>query len=240
MQDDWYDYLSLAEFAYNNTPHSSTGISPFKAKYGFDFTLDITTATQHGSSAHKAEDIVKTLHDVHEELKRCLEKAQINQKKYADRHRMIMPEFKVGTKVWLKTTNLTTERPNKKLDYKFVGPYEIVEQVNEVSFKLKLPYSMKVHNIFHASLLELYVENTINSREVPQPLPVVISDADGSQHEEHIVEKIIGKRTKRKRIEYLVHWDGYGINDRTWEPVHNLQNCKEIIDEFEKKSKRKH
>ena len=233
-QSDWYDYLALAEFAFNNCIHSSTGISPFKANYGYDFSVGAKpSTTRFGESAPEAGAVVKNIHDVHEKLKLFLRKSQEAQKKFADRHRMQMPQFKVGNKAWLRTTNLTSTRPNKSLDYKCLGPFEILEQVNDVSFKLKLPPSMKIHDVFHVSYLEPHVTNTVQGRETVPPLPVVIKSNDGHEHTEYVVEKILVKRIRRKRPQYLVHWHGYNIEDRTWEPLENLENAKEMVRQFE-------
>ena len=60
--------------------------------------------------------------------------------------------------------------------------------------------------------------------------------------EEHafVVEKIINKRIKGEVQQYLVKWQGYDDpSDLTWEPIENLQNCKESIDEYERAHKKK-
>ena len=233
-QDNWNEYLSLAEFSYNNAKHSSTGISPFKANYGYDFSLNaVPSISQRGSSASKAGEIVKNIHDVHKKLKTFIQKAQESNKKFADKLRKQTPDFKIGSKVWLKTTNLVSDRSSKSLDYKYIGPFEIIKQVNDLSFKLKLPSHMKVHDEFHVSLLELYVENQIPDRHVSPPPPIIVREKN-TEYKEYVVEKLLNKRIKNGNIEYFVHWLDYGIEDRTWEPIENLDKCKELIDEYEK------
>ena len=232
-QNDWFDFLSLSEFAYNNALHSSTGISPFKANYGYDFSLNaIPNISQRGSSALKAGEIVKDIHIVHEKLIKFLKKAQDIQKKNADKLRKQMPDFKVGSKVWLKTSNLVSDRSSKSLDYKYIGPFEILKQVNDLSFKLKLPSRMKIHDEFHVLLLEPYVENQIPDRHVPPPPPIIVRENNNS-HKEYEVEIILDKRKRYNKIEYLIHWKGYGVQDRTWEPIDNLSHCQDLIDLFE-------
>lgn len=240
-QDDWLDYLALAEFTYNNARHSSIGISPFKANYGYDFSLELSPSLLErgrSSSGRDVHKLVNSIHDVHNRLLDCLKHSQELMKRNADKYRALQPDIKVGSKVWLKTTHLTTNRPSKKLDYKFIGPFEVLEQVNELSFKLKLPHTMKVHDVFHVSLLELYVESTLADREVPKPPPVVIADEQGHKHDEYVVEKVLAKRIRNKKPYYLIHWQGYGIGDRSWEPIENLQNAQEVISEFERTQKR--
>jgi hypothetical protein len=50
---------------------------------------------------------------------------------------------------------------------------------------------------------------------------------------EHEVEKIVGKRVRRKKVEYLVHWRGYPIQNRQWLKLSELQNCLDAIREYE-------
>jgi hypothetical protein len=237
-QDDWIDYIALAEFAYNNAVHSSIGISPFKANYGYDFSVggvSTSNVSDENNTVPAAHAITNQLHDVHERLKVCIVKAQEAQKRFADRLRAQMPNFVIGAKVWLKTTNLVSDRPSKKLDYKYAGPFEILEQVNDVSFRLKLPREMKVHDVFHVSLLEVHEENTIPGRYQKAPPTVLLKGDDGEIQEEYEIESILAKRKRRRKTEYLVHWRGYGIEDRTWEPACHFKNAPQLLKDFEQR-----
>ena len=151
--------------------------------------------------------------------------------------RCIMPDLVVGTKVWLQTSNLTTSRPNKSLDYKYLGPYEIIEQVNPVSFRLRLPPTLKIHNVFHAKFLEPYHESTIPGRIIPPPPPVTVVDGSGDSHIELEVESIVDKKFVRSRPYYRVHWHGYDVADSTWEPAEYLVNAPDKIADFERTSR---
>ncbi|KAK6743550.1 hypothetical protein RB195_010679 [Necator americanus] len=51
--------------------------------------------------------------------------------------------------------------------------------------------------------------------------------------EEFIVEKILGKRTRKGEVEYLIKWKGYRLDDSTWEPAKQC-NCESLIEEFER------
>lgn len=138
----------------------------------------------------------------------------------------------------LSTANFVQEsmkmRPSKKLGEKYIGPFEIVKMISPVAAKLNLPETMKIHPVFHISLLKKYnrrPEGLRQDEEIPVP-PIMIAD-----HEEFEVEEILDKKvTKRGRgqsIRYLIKWKGYPLSDATWEPIQNLQNAQEVLQEFE-------
>jgi hypothetical protein len=86
------------------------------------------------------------------------------------------PIINIRDKVWLLCLNLKTNRPCDKLDFRRLGPFSIIKQINDVTFRLKLPPSIKIHPIFHVSLLEPYKESSIPCRcQVPPP-PIEIEE----------------------------------------------------------------
>ena len=115
---------------------------------------------------------------LHEVLKAEITEAQISHKEYADRHRKPDPNWKLGDNVWLIPRNIRTMRPAKKLDYKKLGPFRILAKIGIKVYKLELSDSMKVHPIFHVSLLETDLDNPLPSRVKPQQLPIEI---DGNE-----------------------------------------------------------
>jgi len=115
-----------------------------------------------------ANDMVERMKKVTEEMEAVLKAAARDMKRYYDaRHRP--PEFRVGDKVWLDTEDLTTERPSKKLDYKRLGPFKILQKVDNLAYKLKLPRLFKIHPVISASCLK-----PTKSDEWQQPRPRVM------------------------------------------------------------------
>jgi hypothetical protein len=227
--NDWSEFLSSAEFAYNNSPHSTTSISPFKATYGYDFKVfQNLTTSPHPCAKRTAEELDR----IHKQLTVAMKKAQTAQKLYADKLRRSPPNFNVGDKVWLLTTNLISQRPNKSLDFKRVGPLEILVKLPHDNFKVKLPIELsRMHDTFHVSLLEPFYANTFEERNVPPPPPVTVSEGDAS-HVEYEVDYIADCRIVRNKVEYLIHWKGYGLDERLWVPQTELPNAREAIDSF--------
>jgi hypothetical protein len=83
-------------------------------------------------------------------------------------------------------------------------------QINNVSFCLALPSFMKIHPIFHVSLLEPYQKSTIPCRTFLPPPPVEIDN-----NLEYEVEKILDSRIRWRHLEYLVLWKGYDLSECT-------------------------
>jgi len=70
----------------------------------------------------------------------------------AERRKSTFTPFKKGYKVWLNSRNLKTIY-HKKMAPKREGPFIIAEVLGPITYRLQLPASWKIHNIFHATLL---------------------------------------------------------------------------------------
>ena len=160
-------------------------------------------------------------------MKIKLLEAQERQKRNVDKSRKQHPSICVGDKIWLLRRNLKTHRPSDKFDYRCLSPFSIIKQVNEVAYRLQLPPSMKIHPVFHVSLLEPYKDSTIPGRLQVPPPPI---EVDGA--EEFEVSEILDSRINRGKLEYLVHRQGYEVHERTWESAANLENALEMIAKF--------
>lgn len=62
--------------------------------------------------------------------------------------------FLVNDLVWLNSKNIASPRPCPKLDNKKAGPFKVIQKLSPVSYRLELPASLNIHNVFHVSLLE--------------------------------------------------------------------------------------
>ena len=229
QQNNWKELLPIAEFAYNNSMHSSIKCSPFYANYGFNPRMDLLECST--SVNPDAESRIKKLQEEREKMKTLLDNSKLIYKRFYDRKKGSIAKFKKGDYVFIKSTNIKINRTCKKLDFKYIGPFQINEVIGELNYKLDLPTSMKIHPTFHVSLLKAVTENRFPNRCIPPPLPIIIDN-----EVEYEVESILDKKIIRNQVYYLVKWKGYGEHEASWEPLINLTHSQEIIREFEKAS----
>ncbi|KAF8760325.1 hypothetical protein RHS01_01355 [Rhizoctonia solani] len=191
QQDDWVDYLPLAEFAYNNRTSSSSQQSPFYANYGFHPTFE--PRINSDTTVPAAEDLSARLSLIHDELRAELTHSQADAAQQFNRSVKPAPNFTIGDRVWLLRRNIKTTRPSDKLDYRKLGPFKIVAARGPVSFQLELPPSLsRLHPVFHVSLLEPHHSpSDIPGRVEPAPPPVFL-DGDSTPWRE--VDKILDCR----------------------------------------------
>jgi len=178
---------------------------------------------------------VEKMKEIQEEAKAALKKVQEDMRKYADRKRSDIDEYKVGDLVMLSTKDLKYQivgRRTKKLTKRFVGPYKIKEIISSNAVKLKLPSTVRIHLVVNVSRICRYVEQ-VKGQKKKQPAPVII---EGEKEWE--VKRILNKRRVRGKDKYLVHWKGFTAESDTWEGRGNLENTKEAIEEFEKEYRR--
>jgi len=152
-------------------------------------------------------------------------------KKFGDRRRGKGEEYKVGDLVLLSMKDLKwqmKERRSKKLTERFVGPYKVKGIVSSNAIELELPNSIKIHPVVNVSRVQLYKSQVKGQKKI-LPKPVIIKG-----EEKFEIEKILNKRTVRGKEKFLVRWKGYMAGEDTWENRENLENAKELVEEFEK------
>jgi glycosylphosphatidylinositol phospholipase D len=212
----------MAQLAYNNSKSSSTGFSPAYLQFGQDARTPVAvmqSTAQPVVVSETATQMLDRMSATLETAKNNLEIAKEKQKKYADRRRREV-HIEVGDQVLLSTENLSLpSMPVRKLRRRFIGPFNVVEKFSAVAVKLALPPHIKIHPVFHVDLLRLYRESTkFGGRKKTPPPPV---EVDGE--EEWHVEKFIGKRTFRGKLQYLVLWTGHPAYEATWREAVELE-----------------
>jgi len=126
QQEQWPEWLGTAEFAYNNKVHMGTKVSPFKANQGQDLWMRFEMRKKERYEG--AEKFAEKMKNVQEEAKVALQKVQEDMKRYTDRERGEVEEYRVGDLVLLNTKDLKYQmvrRHIEKLTEHFVESYQM-------------------------------------------------------------------------------------------------------------------
>jgi len=151
-QEQWPDWLGTAEFAYNNKIHSSTKTSSFKANYRQDPRMGFEIRKK--GKYERAEKFVAKMKKIQKKTKVVLRKAQEEMKKYTDKKRAEVNEYKIGDLVMLSTKDLKYQmvrRRTEKLTERYIGPYKIKRIVLLNTVELELPSIVKIHLVVNIS-----------------------------------------------------------------------------------------
>ena len=233
QQDDWVDYLPVAEFAFNNAENSSTKQTPFFANLAYhpSFEPQITER----STVPAAQDLAQRLDHIHAELRAELKHAQDLQAHHYNQHKQPSPEYQPDQLVWLLRRNIKTTRPSDKLDHRRLGPFPIERRLSPLTYQLRLPsYLSRLYPVFHVSLLEPYSDPTeFHSHATPEPFDVV------SDSPVPIIHSILDCRKIGHRYEYFVHFKNLPDSEDCWLPLSDIPtSSNELLIRFHRRHPR--
>jgi Chromo (CHRromatin Organisation MOdifier) domain len=137
-------------------------------------------------------------------------------------------KLKKGDQVWLEGKNLSIKGKQKLMPKRY-GPFTITEEVTPVAFRLDLPESMKVHDVFHIDLLSPYKETEAYGTPFARPSLII-----NKSEEEYEIDAILDVKKQKGRgggLQYLVHWKEYPNSDNTW-VKHKDLDTPELLKEY--------
>ena len=201
----------MAELAYNNTKNTSTGYTPFELNCGFHPRVSYKEDVDPRSRSKTTDQLATGLQTLISMCRKNLQHAQELQKRYHDKHAK-PKSYAPGDKVWLNSKYIKTKR-NRKLEFKFFGPFRVLHPVGKQAYKLELPKRWRIHNVFHMSLLE---QNTMRKGRVDKKSLQLEFEDDG-EGEEYKVEAICDSAVYAKKSEsgqlpglyYLISWKDF-------------------------------
>jgi len=212
--NDWASMRAMAEYAYNNSKHSSTKISPFYANYGFKPRTKWPTEIQFRNPESELYGYYMT--GIHTKLEERLSEAMELMKNSYNKKRKSIEPFKKGELVMLNGRNIRANHRCRKLEDMMFGPFKILSVGgNQRYCKLRLPDSWKIHPVFNIDLLERY-EGTDPKKQV------IEVEAEG---EDWVMEAIIASGpsdSNPKQHLFLVKWKDFTQEENTWETYENV------------------
>jgi len=218
-QDDWAIWLPVAEFAYNDSKHSTTTVTPFRAYHGADPRApDWPGMPLGGGESHLGNNLAAKVLALQAECRRKIEAANKYQKTYSDKKRKHIT-LKIGDQVLISNRHMRSTRPKKKLDWKYVGPGTIMAQIGRDAYRVDLPGLRGIHPVFHVSLLEPYKQKGVIMSQSDPPVDTLRTFGDDVYYIEKVLER---RKTSVGTWEYLVKWEGYPEEENSWEPGPNI------------------
>jgi len=151
-QEQWPEWLGMAEFAYNNKVYIGTKMSPFQANHEQNPRMGFELKKKEKYKG--AEKFAERIKNVQEETKAALQKAQKDMKKYADKERGEVEKYRVGNLVLLSTKDLKYQMVGRHIDKFiecFVGPYKVKAIISSNAIELDLPTTVRIHPVINVS-----------------------------------------------------------------------------------------
>jgi hypothetical protein len=161
QQNDWFEWLSMTEFASNVAISVSTELFVFMINYEFESRMSFDSFDADNTDrlsirerilTQKAKRITEKMKDIWNFIKKKLTNAQNTQKRYANKKRTFASEYQSEDMIWLSIKNIKIERSFRKLNHKWIESFKI-KRLSKYACQLKLSSSMKIHDTFHTVLL---------------------------------------------------------------------------------------
>ena len=239
MQDDWAKWISGAEFTANNAPSATTLTSLSLANSGQNphlrfkppepLATDLTVQQQ--IKLLDIKNFTKKMEDLTEHLRVEMLIAQAMYEFSANRSCCPCPHYFIEDEVWLNAKNLNTARPAVKLDDRHVRSFKVkrVFEKNSLVIELKLPKFMKVHPVFHTTLLSHVATDPLPGQRQEPWEPIVTENGERAWYVTRIFNFKVNQHFNSPLLKYYVEWEGYFP---TWEPFYLVNNCQQALDEY--------
>ena len=199
LQDDWSDWLSLAEFTGNNTKSKTTKMSPFFANKGFHLCMGFKPTEPPPSNIREVntDTFAMQIEEIQKILRDNMLIAQVNHKRHANRHRGPAPQYKIRDLVLLDTKNLFIKWPSRKLENCHSGKYWVKKIISNQGVELDIPSDLHIHLVFHVNIFEpVSTDDPHLSHIQPPGLPIKVNGETKYEVTTIVDSRLFGKTRK--------------------------------------------
>jgi translation initiation factor IF-1 len=194
-------------------------------------------ATSYEGRSPSAFKFAKEWHEQADLARAYLNKATKRMKKWADKKRRRV-EFQEGDLVMVKLLPQqfkTLRKVHKGLVRRYEGPFPVLKRVGRVSYKLQLPAKLRIHPVFHVSMLKPFHGDAEDpSRMESKRAPTAVVTSYDKEVDDILADRLIRKRGVPSYREYLVKWKNAPDAETSWEPEEALWQFKDRVEEFKR------
>ncbi len=245
-RDDWSELLHPFRLAYNSSINLSTGYSPAFLLRGYEprtaqnlhqeFSTEIRRKNEFENK--NTEDWLEEFTANRKQASDALILAQAFQKKYYNEGRLNI-EFQEGDLVLINPHSLellkSVKGRGKKIFMRYDGPFEIIQKISPLAYRLRMPASYGMHPVINIGHLEKYNRDSqgANDRENRNLNRSDFTELPEFEVESILAERMIKRGRRRNQKQFRVRFKDYGPEFDEWLTKNQLKNAPEILTEWE-------
>jgi hypothetical protein len=239
----WARWLSEVTHAYNSAVHSSTGYTPDFLLLGYQPRVStVVFAPQTDPSqrpflpSQKAEDYIAVMEFHRQAARDALALAQERQARAYNKHRRPVQELEPGDFVTINPHTMKLVDASGlgvKLVQRTIGPFEVMEKINPVVYRLRLPDNYPMHPVVNLEHLKKYNQSSaeFGERVVLPPTRDLLNASEEYEVEAILGHQLSGRKDGNRRM-YLIRWRGYDPSEDSWVSEFELRNAPELKREY--------
>ncbi|QRV87090.1 Retrovirus-related Pol polyprotein from transposon [Ceratobasidium sp. AG-Ba] len=234
VKSNWSELLPALAFSYNTSTHSVTRQTPAFLLRGYEPLRPahlLTNTSQHipRIESNTAEDFSEEMEAARNKAKEAIRIGQIYQERAYNKGRYFA-HYQPGDQVLinLKTLNLLKGK-GTKLDQIYDGPFEVMEQISPVTYRLRLPESYSMHPVINIAHLEKYSTSSENIERSTLPPKRELDQDDNIYEVERIVDEGWERKGRRRVKLYKIRWTNYDADEDSWITANRLRNAPDVL-----------
>ena len=234
-KENWSRWLCVLTYSYNSSMHSLTKYSPNFLLMGYNpqtsvsaIVPEIDLVLQPFLPSQSAENFVEAIETHRNLAKDAIALAQDRQAKAYDKKRQPVEELEVGDYTLVNPHSLElvdVAGTGRKLIQRMISPFKVVERINPMVYRLRLPDTYSMHLVFN--LEEIYsIPRRVWRTHWTTPYPRTMSIWE-YEVEAILGHRLVGKKKANRRM-FLVRWKDYGPADDSWVSEYDLRNSSQL------------